>query len=230
MIRRCEPPIWSVIPPAIISARIDPFMDILISSNVSLQLTNTLLDLLRFNCVTEYAVKQRENLLDPLTFDVDSIIIIHELLSALHGERRETEKAIRVGALIYTKLLTRAHPFSLPNARSIAQELRSSLLQIPDDVLESSLFLWLLFMGGIATPTGMERVWFATQVASFTQYQDELQTWEDVRQSLKRVLWIDLVNDSCCKQLWDEADAMRTRPDRQSEGLVLLHRDQFGPV
>ncbi len=64
-------------------------------------------------------------------------------------------------------------------------------------------------MGGIASQGTMERAWFRENLVRITILLGELSTLEIVKKVLKGILWVDMIHDFPCKQLWDEIEMAR---------------------
>ena len=82
-------------------------------------------------------------------------------------------------------------------------------MRIAEEPRAASLVLWLYFMGGIASQGLATRSWFKNKLLEFVLLPGELLTWMNVKKALKKVLWIELVHEGPCKQLWDETEITR---------------------
>jgi hypothetical protein len=105
---------------------------------------------------------------------------------------------------------------------SLVHRLQTSLNYIAPRTLEGTkLLAWILSVGGIASanlPT--ERDWFVSQLAE-TTVELGVKTWDDMEKSLKNVVWIDGIDESPFRQLWEEALIRITCPTLQ---------DPFGAI
>jgi hypothetical protein len=63
--------------------------------------------------------------------------------------------------------------------------------------------LWMLFMGGAAAAGEQERWWFVIKMSILCR---ELAIWsqDDLKSTLKRVLWQDAWGDGHCASLWND--------------------------
>jgi len=185
------------------------FLNTLMSSDLEPTLTNTFIDLFRFTRTIEYALSRPGVLLHPRSFDEDIILIQHDLLSIPETDMNAMSKACRVGALIYMITITRQMPFPPASARTIVQKLKNSLIRISEEPSAAPFLLWLLFMGGIAARGTTERPWFRDNLVRITVQLGELSTLEVVKKVLKGILWVDMIHDVPCKQLWDAIEMAR---------------------
>ena len=70
--------------------------------------------------------------------------------------------------------------------------------------VSSSLLLWLLFMGGVASiKNSMDRTSFVTHLVRLRRDLG-IDEWEDVRERLENVLWTGKKLDKAGKALWEE--------------------------
>jgi hypothetical protein len=189
--------------------RNNDLLHILASSEVSPELRTTLLDLSRFSQAMDYAFSRSGVSLDPKAFDEDIISIQHELLRIPDIAEREIAIACRLGALIYVKTLTREAPFSALSSRVVVQKLKSSLTRIAEEPRAAPLLLWLYSMGGIASQGLPARSWFTNKLLEFVLLPGELLTWMSVKEALRKILWIEMIHEGPCKQLWDETEITR---------------------
>jgi Fungal specific transcription factor domain len=148
-------------------------------------------------------------LLHPRAFDEDAILIQHRLLSTTNVAESELATACRLGALIYVKTLTRETPFFPSSSKVVISKLKSLLARIVKEPRVAPLLLWLYFMGGIASRGLAARSWFTNKLLEFVLLPGELLTWTSVKNALKRVLWVELIHEGPCKQLWDETEVTR---------------------
>ena len=205
---RSQPPIFSMIQP-IKALHLNDLLHILSSSDISQELRTTVLDLSRFSQALEYAFSRPGVLLHPRAFDEDVISIQHNLLSVPGTTESALATACRLGALIYVKTLTRDKPFSPSTSNVVVQKLKNSLTRVAGEPRAAPLVLWLYFMGGIASRGLVLRPWFTNKLLEFVLSPGELLTWMSVKKALKKVLWIELIHEGSCKQLWDETETAR---------------------
>jgi Fungal specific transcription factor domain len=189
--------------------RNNDLLHILSSSKISPQLRTTLLDLSRFSQAIEYAFSRPGLSLHPRAFDEDVISIQYELLSIPEIAESDIATACRLGALMYVKTLTRETPFSPLSSKVVVQKLQSSLMRIAEEPRVAPLLVWLYFMGGIASQGLAARSWFMKKLLEFVPRPGEFLTWMSAKKALRKILWIELIHDGPCKQLWDETEITR---------------------
>ena len=182
------------------------------------QLADVLTELRVFSKGVEQTLLTPEVRLDPKSFIEDWYYIQYQLLLSgseedvsdgdfIH-ENDELGEAFRLAALIYMKEILREFMFSTIGSRILVSKLKTSL----DNVLatevtptSSSLFLWLLFMGGVASlrKNCLDHTFFIAHLVRLRR-QLELYEWEDVKERLEHVLWIGRVLDKAGEELWEE--------------------------
>jgi hypothetical protein len=95
---------------------------------------------------------------------------------------------------------------------SLLHKLQSVLGSIVSWSLDGHrLLAWLLSVGGVAAvnlPT--ERDWFVSHLAECADVLD-FKSWVEMKNCLEKVLWIDAIDDSPFRQLWDEVLVSVTR-------------------
>jgi hypothetical protein len=135
----------------------------------------------------------------------------HKIMTLMNVRVTQTpdddERIIAVSYLagvIYSLLCV----FPLPGAplRSIVQRIKSHfMLYNFSHELERApqLITWILCMTGIASAGQPERSWVITQLISMLVGQ-QVDTWEDVGQSLQRFLWLPRTNERDGMILWNE--------------------------
>jgi hypothetical protein len=65
------------------------------------------------------------------------------------------------------------------------------------------VLLWVLVIGGIAARDLPERAWFVATLRRITLCSG-LSTWQDLKQALKLMLWLDSACDSAGMKLWED--------------------------
>ena len=170
-----------------------------------------------FSKEIEQTLLTPEARLDPKSFIEDWYSIEYQLLLSgpkedisdgdLIHENDDLGEAFRLAALIYMKEILREFIYSTIGSRILVSKLKTSL----DNVLKaevtptsSSFFLWLLFMGGVASLQNcLDHTFFITHLVRLRR-ELELYEWEDVKERLEHVLWIGMVLDKAGEDLWEE--------------------------
>ena len=87
----------------------------------------------------------------------------------------------------------------------MAQKLKSFLGRVEMDTVQTrSLFLWVLFLGGVIAAGIKDRVWFVARIAKAIM-KWQICCWEDAESSLREFLWVNRIHETSCRDLWDEA-------------------------
>ena len=181
------------------------------------QLADVLAELRVFSKAVEQTLLTPEARLDPKSFIEDWFSIQYQLLlsapkedvsdsGSIH-ENDDLEEAFRLAAILYMKEILREFLLSTIGSSILVSKLKTSL----DNVLttevtpaSSSLFLWLLFMGGVASlQNNLDHTFFFTHLVCERRVL-ELYVWEDVKERLEHVLWIGRVLDKAGEELWEE--------------------------
>ena len=148
--------------------------------------------------------------LDPRALDEDFSLLLHQLLSWRPSHSSCLDKALWLGALLYAESITRS---ATAHVRPMVQRLISAL----DDATREQhatlpLRMWLLLVGAVAVRVGSpERAWFVAGLEILQETTlDEVATWESVIWMLEEMPWIPLIHERPWKELWDEAEVMRS--------------------
>jgi hypothetical protein len=113
--------------------------------------------------------------------------------------------ATRWAAVLFSFLPFTLHwPDPTLTIRTFLCKLICALCQVvPSSGAENPLIVWLLAVGGATAYKMPEREWFVDHLVVVTATM-ELQSWEEMRSCLQKVLWIDTHLDRPFKKLWDE--------------------------
>lgn len=181
------------------------------------QFVNVLAELREFSVIIEQTLLTPEARLDPKELIEAWFSIQYQLLS---GEQLEDvsdgglihdndalREAFRLGAIIYLKEILQEFTFSAIGSGILVSKLRTSLEPVLASEVRptsSSLLLWLLLMGGVAsTNNSIDRTFFVAHLVTLRR-RPWLDEWEDVKVRLEDVLWIGKVLDGAGKSLWEE--------------------------
>ena len=148
--------------------------------------------------------------LNPRALDEDFSLLLHQLLSWRPSHSSSLDEALRLGALLYAKSITRS---ATAHVRPVVHRLISAL----DDAAQEQhgtlpLRTWLHLVGAVAVRVGSpERAWFVAGLESLweTSSDKKVATWDRVVWMLGGVPWIPLIHEAPWKEVWDEAEAMR---------------------
>ena len=181
------------------------------------QLADVLVEFRVFSKAIEQTLLTPKARLDPRSFIEDWYSIEYQLLlsgpkedlsdSDFIHENDNLGEAFRLAALIYLKEILREFLLSTIGSRIIVSKLKTSLESVLTKEVtptSSSLLLWLLFMGGLASLQNcLAHTYFITHLVRLRR-ELELYEWEDVKERLEHVLWIGRVLDKSGEDLWEE--------------------------
>lgn len=67
--------------------------------------------------------------------------------------------------------------------------------------MPASLRMWILMMAG-SEASNTQRPWFQDEIGSLALKMG-IRTWEELKESLQSVVWIDCVHSDRCRSIWD---------------------------
>ena len=181
------------------------------------QLADVLTEVGDFSKTIEQTLLMPETRLDPKVFIEAWYSIQYQLLSSELVEdvpdgahipyNKALGESFRLGAIIYMKEILREFTFSASGSRGLVSKLKISLGTVLTSEFApslSSLLLWLLFMGGMASvENNMNHIFFTAHLVRLRQ-ELGIYEWEDVRDRLESVLWIGRALDKAGKDLWEK--------------------------
>ena len=145
--------------------------------------------------------------LDPYAYQEILIALCYRLLHhnplLREGFGDLNEDACYLGLLaLVTKLLfqhgrSRRFPYDLL-AKRLRHTIQSSLISRQ---VEETTCLWLLFVAGISVFSDTDWIWLMPQIRSLLTELD-IDSWENARNRIKTLPWIDTVHDQAGKELW----------------------------
>lgn len=124
-------------------------------------------------------------------------------------DHRYIQESSRIAALLYANRVLRAMP---NNAAMIGQLLHLLMRCLQRTNLDrrwgkySELLLWVLFLGGTATTTAADHIWFVTQVTILAAAL-KLKSWMEVKGILERYLYPEHVLEKLCISFWEDIEA-----------------------
>lgn len=187
--------------------------------NLLPRLADVLSELRNFSNLTEQTLLKRHASLNPIAFVEACYSVQHGLLSSgpvrdisddgSITRKNDLEEAFRLGAIIYIKEILRGLSFSATGSRILVSKLKTSLsgaLASRAKPTLSSLLLWLLIMGGVASiKNSTDRALFVAHLVRLGR-ELGLEEWADVKERLEGVLWIGLLLDKAGTGLWEEVE------------------------
>lgn len=163
--------------------------------------------------------------IETTSFDEDMLLLLHGLVAASkHIEGKTLDETCQVALLIYGKSLTRALPLGPPSRRllerlkNVLQNYRAYKPSSKDDQFSSAQMqfqLWLAVMGAITyDPAGENSDWWVRQVRTRADRLNLRGGWEEVKQHMMRVLWVEQIHNVHLEALWNRIDALKTTEKR----------------
>jgi hypothetical protein len=145
--------------------------------------------------------------IDPYSFDEDIICVQWDLLQLLPAEQKTPERLCALTALIFIQMLTRDVPYDSYASDRLSRNLKEALSLADIATWPVPLIFWLLFVGGLVSVGTTERQWFRKRLRVFIHMRGELTDWESAKSLLKKVLWVEGIDDPYGKVLWDDVDS-----------------------
>jgi hypothetical protein len=122
-----------------------------------------------------------------------------------------TYEAIRLTTIIFDYLVIFPASAAVLPFIELAARLRRQFPYIDTpkkNMKELEIFLWMLFMGGIASIGSDERPWFVSTLAALYPRLN-VHVWSAVQDILGSFLWLPSTNDADGLELWVESDHLR---------------------
>jgi hypothetical protein len=82
--------------------------------------------------------------------------------------------------------------------------------------------IWLLVIGGVISLNTAERGWLIGYLVPAVT-QPGLISWEDMKQVLERVLWVQTINELKFRQLWEEVQSAREYLAEQGDLSTMIY-------
>lgn len=152
------------------------------------------------------------------------LLLMHTPVASPDMSKLHIYEACKIAAVIYINYVL--HEFD-PVFR-ILEKLKEKLTGVieageisPRSLLgtsESSLLIWVFFVGGLLADGKYEREWFATRISVLMRLL-ELIGWDQVEKLLMKVLWIKRMHNSACDTLWRQINKCLNGRSSISESL-----------
>jgi hypothetical protein len=110
---------------------------------------------------------------------------------------------------------------------SLLHKLKSALNNmVTFQGVDCHLMVWLLVMGGAISLNTAERGWFIGFLVP-TVTELGLNLWEDMKQVLERVLWVQTIDDLKFQQLWEEVQSAREYLAEQGDLSAIIYSAEY---
>ena len=129
-------------------------------------------------------------------------------LTGISLQERQVYEMCRISGIIYSTGVIFPLPGPTSPLPTLSRILRRNLqvfdlnlyLSLPDAI---DVFLWAITLGGIACTAAREKAWYVESLKRLI-VAVQFSQWSDLRQALRRILWLDIACDKAGRELWDE--------------------------
>ena len=165
--------------------------------------------LLQLSHAIDHALNDSHSPLKACVLDEDFMQLQHDLLLWPNRSVDLLNEACQLGALIYTKSMTRSLSTLSRRSTYLVQKLADSLADFYQKPAVIPLTVWLCLVGSIAVPACSSlRKCFGDCLAQIRTLNSKFRTWEDIKTLLSNMLWVPQIHESPFKQVWSEVEAM----------------------
>ncbi|KIV78615.1 hypothetical protein PV11_06249 [Exophiala sideris] len=171
---------------------------------------DVMIDLSFFSQALNYAV-ENQVILNPRAYEEDIICITYDLLCLppLNGIAR----ACQLATIVLIQIMLTDRALAKRSSTLLSGELRKSLRDATAEDVLTTLFFWILFLGGLASSHTDDRQWYRTRLRKLARHRS-LVSWDAAKRELRQIMWIDCLQDPLGQKLWDEIiESMSTSPD-----------------
>jgi hypothetical protein len=186
----------------------------LVSHGLQQCLVDSYIQMRHFSLAMVVALNYRTMKIDPVAFVEDTYQIQYQLTlfssAPIIGVAEQClEEALRMGGLIYMKDLLREYPMAALGTTNLVHRLKDALTDILNVEEFAPILLWLCFVAGVSSKRGPDRTWFTAQLMKLGMKLG-LGTWDEARNVMKSVMFVDSFHEEPCRGLWEEMDVMKT--------------------
>lgn len=145
--------------------------------------------------------------LEPLTYQEILISVVYRLLyrCPLAEDRLDSvnDNACHLGILALMTTLFFQHGRRLRISYALlAKKIRNATETMASQgLMGSTMFLWLLFVGGISVFDAKDRDWLLPRIRECLSIHD-IDNWEHARQRIRELPWFNAVHDKPAEELW----------------------------
>lgn len=138
-------------------------------------------------------------------------LLFHQSTGTKHSTIVDPRRLCAIGALVY---LQNVHSFHLRlHLGGTSRVLMDgALIDVVKNDLNSfdtnaaqtkELFLWVLFLCGVAVVGTKQRIWFVATLAKII-VELHICSWDEVKMTLMKFLWVDRIHEDPCREIWEE--------------------------
>ena len=169
--------------------------------------------LLHLSHAVDHVLNGNESPLNACALDEDFMQLQHDLLLWPNTREDLLNEACRLGALIYTKSMTRSLSTLSKRSTRLVQKLADSIADFCQKPEVIPLTVWLCLIGSIAVPvSSSHRKWFIDCLAQIRISNSKFCTWEDIKALLSNMLWVPHIHETPFKQVWSEVETISIMP------------------
>jgi hypothetical protein len=167
------------------------------------RLQNAFKDLRDFSTLTNRLAPSSQKL-KPEAFQEIMLSIQYRLLQMdFSNDQNPIQEALRIGLLAFESTIFLQVRGTKLKSQSFDEQFRFAIQAIPvQGEATANVKLWLLLIGSIMIFRGSED-WLVQSIRSLVGRQ----TWADVQERVKEVMWIDVVHDIPGRQAYDAAQS-----------------------
>ncbi|TVY40654.1 hypothetical protein LSUB1_G002301 [Lachnellula subtilissima] len=204
--RSNRPPIWALLSAQTIGNTDREMKNVLTKCGVHPNLITIMTELACFSQAIHFAT-EASVYFDPATFSEDLYWLEYNFLAFAAklpegSTETETDKACRLGALLYLKSILQEFPHSVNGSSLLLAQLRKSLTGISMQASNSPLLLWLCLVGGSLSEKE-HRAWFVSCLAQIRTVSP-VPSFDDCELDLSRMLGFKKVFGRAFETLWNE--------------------------
>lgn len=146
--------------------------------------------------------------LKPEAFQEIMLSIQYRLLQLdFSSDLNPLQEALRVGLLAYESTIFLQIQGMKLKSDSFNVQMQEAIQEVAvQGEATANVKLWLLLVGSMMVFSGSEE-WLVQSIRSLTGRQ----TWEEVRERVKEVMWIDVIHDVPGRQAYEAAQACTSR-------------------
>ncbi|KAH9212467.1 hypothetical protein DL95DRAFT_304045 [Leptodontidium sp. 2 PMI_412] len=196
--------IWSILPTVTLKAIREDMMDLLIVSEIHPSIISTMTNLAYLSRSIQEN-KTKRVCFDPITFSEDLYWIEHDLLSfprtlPLNDSETNIDKALRFGALLYTKTTLQQFPNSMTGPTILLARLQESLSEISISKSITPLIGWLSLIGSMLS-RGEGKEWFVAHLRVLRD-ANRVTSFDELAGGMNRLLCLRNVFGNVCEAVW----------------------------
>ncbi|KAH7351097.1 hypothetical protein BKA65DRAFT_396859 [Rhexocercosporidium sp. MPI-PUGE-AT-0058] len=220
--RSTDKSIWSILPTGTLQTIREDMTELLAVCGVHPSLISTMINLAYFS----HAIQENNTkrvCFDPIAFSDDLYWIEHDLLCfpitlSTNIPGTNLDKALRFGALLYTKTILQEFPNSMTGPTILLARLQESLseISISESVTTSiTPLLGLLSLIGGMLSRGEGRDWFVAHLR-VVRNANRVTSFDELAGGLNRLLCLGSVFENACEAIWlDIANNAGSRGDQE---------------